>query len=245
MSRSDGSGPLLSRDDLIDRYGRVIRKVEALALSDNVRAYGGVVRSEKGKLVETLALHIVRHAWQSIGGSPGRLSFSDVKSCRIPIADEYVDGLPHDVGEYIRRTKNAHYYKAQVDVHAFIDGEFVLGVECKSYTENAMLKRILVDFRLLKSLYPNLVCCLLQLESMLGGMYSRPLASPQLGSPRTHTLMSHFPDVALHIVTLLEGDRKVEQPIHKPDFFKPLPIESLNNAIKRFAKLFKPFVASS
>ncbi len=74
--------------------------------------------------------------------------------------------------------KNQHHYWAKVDVHVFVDDNLVLGMECKSYTENAMLKRILVDFRMLKSLHPDLICCLLQMESMLGGGYSDPLASP-------------------------------------------------------------------
>lgn len=105
-----------------------------------------------------------------------------------------------------------------------------------------MLKRILVDFRLLKTSYPDVVCCLLQLESMLGGQYSNPLASPQLGSPSSHTLMSMFPDIDLNIVTLLRGERKVNRPIHKPEFFKPLEIDCLDHAIGALGKMLSPFV---
>ena len=117
-----------------------------------------------------------------------------------------------------------------------------MGVECKSYAENAMLKRILVDFRLLKTLHPNLVCCLLQLESMLTGSYSQPTAAPQLASPRTHTLMSYFPEAELHIITLLEGERRVKKPIHKPEFFKPMLAENLVLAINKFSDLLSPYV---
>jgi len=123
-----------------------------------------------------------------------------------------------------------------------VDGDLVLGVECKAYTENAMLKRILVDFTMLKTLYPDLVCCLLQLESQLGGSYSDPLADPQYGSPRSHTLMSYFPDVTLNVITLLEGERKVKEPIHDADHFKELHPELLDHGIGQLRDLLEPFV---
>ena len=139
-----------------------------------------------------------------------------------PIQQEYVERLPEDVRRHVVARAQEYVYRAQVDIHAFIDGKFALGMECKSYTENAMLKRILVDFRLLKSCQPNLLCCLLQLESQLGGGYSTPMADPQIGSARSHTLMSYFPEVDLNVITLLEGERRVDQPIHQADHFKEL-----------------------
>lgn len=117
-----------------------------------------------------------------------------------------------------------------------------MGVECKSYAEMAMLKRILVDFWLLKLLHPNLVCCLLQLESMLGGDYSEPLAYPHISGTSAHTVMSYFPDIDLHIITLLEGDRKVNRPIHRAEYFKELIPDSVDNAINRLAQLLTAFV---
>lgn len=110
-------------------------------------------------------------------------------------------------------------------------------MECKAYTENAMLKRILVDFTLLKSLYLTIKFILLQLESQLGGNYSE-LKSKTLGSPSTHTLLSYF-DIKLDIITLLKGERKVDQPIHKPEFFKPLTRKSLENAVTIISKILK------
>jgi hypothetical protein len=112
-----------------------------------------------------------------------------------------------------------------------------MGVECKAYTENAMFKRILVDFTLLKTTYPNLDCVLLELESQLGGDYSE-LKDITYGSPSTHTLLSYF-DIQLNIVTLLEGERKVDRPIHKPEFYKPLKKESLERAVLVFKQLLE------
>ena len=232
----------VSRQDLFRSYNLLVGGIEEEALDDEERSYGGVIRAAKGKLVEEMSLHIVRLAWRECGGEPGGLSFGDVKTYRVPVQSVYVDQLPEDVRAQVNARKNQYFYRAKVDRHVFVDGVFVIGIECKSYTENAMLKRILVDFRLLKSLHPGLVCCLFQLESMLGGDYSDPLAIHQIGSPGSHTLMSYFPEVELNIITLLEGERNIKQPIHQSDYFKELTSESLDLAIKRFSDFLMPFV---
>ena len=114
-------------------------------------------------------------------------------------------------------------------------------VECKAYTENAMLKRILVDASLTKKVFPNIYYVLFQLESQLGGDYSSIFNDITYGSSPSNTLMSYF-DINLEIITLLEGERKVDEPIHKTDYFKELKEESLNNDIKFFNGKLKPFI---
>ena len=101
-----------------------------------------------------------------------------------------------------------------------------------------MLKRILVDFTLLKTIYPKLICCLFQLESQLTGDYSEINKPIIYGSHSTHTLLSYF-DVDLNIFTLLEGERKVDAPIHKKEFIKPLEKESLIRTIEKFTEILK------
>ena len=231
-----------TRQELIRSYNLLVGGIEEEALDDDDRAYGGVIRAAKGKLVEGMASHIVRMAWADCGGEPGRLSVGDVKRYQIPIQRGYVDFLSDDIRDYINARLDQHFYRAQVDLHIFVDGKFTIGVECKAFTENAMLKRILVDFRLLKSLHPDLTCCLLQLESQLGGKYAEPLADPQIGSPSTHTLMSYFPEVDLNIITLLEGERKIDRPIHKTEYFKELSPEILEYAINSFSELLSPYI---
>ena len=113
-----------------------------------------------------------------------------------------------------------HFFMASVDKHVYVKGAFVMGIECKNYTENAMLKRIMLDFMMLRSQYPNLKCALFQLESQLGGDHSE-LNEITLGSKSSHTIMSLF-DFPLQIVTFLKGERKVDQPIHKPGFYKQM-----------------------
>ena len=192
--------------------------------------------------MESIAPHITQLAWHQAGGTSERLSFGDAKTYKVPIQQAYLHRLPPAIRDYIILQSEDYFYRAQVDIHVFVDKKFRLGIECKSYTENAMLKRILIDFRLLKSLYPDLVCCLLQMESMLGGDYSNPLATPQFGSPGSHTLMSCFPEIDLHILTLLDGERRVDKPIHQTEHFKELRPESLEHSINRFSELLKPFV---
>ena len=81
-----------------------------------------------------------------------------------------------------------------------------------------MLKRIMVDFTFMKKLWPNLNCFLLQLENFMGGDYAELQKKIIYGSKPTHTILSQF-DVDLKIITLLEGNRHVERPIHKKEFF--------------------------
>ncbi|MFH2004150.1 MAG: hypothetical protein ABIK27_05350 [Bacteroidota bacterium] len=91
---------------------------------------------------------------------------------------------------------------------------------------------------LFKQVFPNLRFVLLQLESQLTGDYSQPSKKITYGSPSTHTLLSHF-DVDLHIITLLEGERKVDEPIHKPRFYKELKKENLVRAVDILKELLK------
>ena len=232
------------RRNLISSYNQVVGGIDEQAAGDTERAYGGVIRAAKGKLVEEMAQHLVTLAWRENAGNPERLTFGDTKRYQLPINSAYVDRLPAAVKQEIAARKSRYYYNVQVDVHVFVDKKLVMGVECKAYAETAMLKRILVDFSLLKSLHPNLICCLLQLESMLGGDYSEPVKtnSVVLGSPSAHTLMSYFSEVDLNILTLLEGERKVDRPIHIAAYFKELPPSRLNHVIGHLQDLLNPLV---
>jgi len=98
-----------------------------------------------------------------------------------------------------------------------------------------MLKRILVDFSLLKTVFPNISCYLFQLESQLGGDYC-DLNEVTFGSKPTHTLMSYFPEVKLQIFTFLKGERKIDRPIHKSEYFKPLEKSRIEKAVFMLSK---------
>ena len=231
-----------TREELIRAYDILVGGMEEEAHEDEDRAYGGIVRAAKKKVTEQMASHIVQLAWLENDGDPRRLSIGDRKSYSVAIQPGYVERLPKDIRDYINARLDGYTYQAQVDRHIFVDREFVLGIECKAYAEIAMLKRILVDFRILRSIHPNLVCCLLQLESQMGGDYSQPLAETHYGSPSSHTIMSFFTDVELTVMTVLAGERHPKRPIHKPEFFKEILPESLEAVIQRVAGLLGPFV---
>ena len=60
------------------------------------------------------------------------------------------------------------------------------------------------------------------------------------GSPATHALLSYV-DVELKIITLLKGERKVDKPIHKAEFFKELEMRELKNAVELFTEDLRRF----
>ncbi len=224
---------------IIQRYEMVIKEVDEKTRSSEKRAYGGIVRSTKRKLVEDIARDLVKIAWEELDKDPSRLSFSN-NIIKIPINNEYINKIKNpDVRNFIETHLEDFYYPLKTDIHVFVDNKFKVAIECKTYTENAMLKRILVDFTLLKQLYPHLTFILFQLESQLGGDYSLQ-SSIQYGSPSTHTLLSYF-DIDLHSITLLKGERQIDRPIHKTEYYKPLQEDSLIRIIDIFKTFLKKF----
>lgn len=227
--------------EIIKEYNTVIKVMDTDASNNNEgRAYGGVVRSAKGKLQEYITEELIKIAWESIGGETDRLEINSNK-IKVPININYVKKSisNNKVKEYILENIDNYYYGLRIDKHIFIDNKFVAGIECKSYTENAMLKRILVDFYLLKEQYPDLSCYLFQLESMLGGDYSE-INKIEYGSHSTHTLLSYFDNVDLNIITFIKGERDIDSPLHK--YFKPLESKQLVYAVNLLAKDLEKYV---
>lgn len=229
-------------DGIIKRYDRVIKGVDKKAKLSEKRAYGGVLRAEKGRLVEEITKKLIKIAWEDIlNQSSKNLQFISQKF-QIPIKNEYIERLnDEELKRYILENKKDYFYEYKPDIVVSISDNIVMFVECKSYTENAMFKRILVDFHLLKTLYPKADFVLVQLESQLGGDYSE-LKEKVFGSPQTHTLLSYF-DVDIEIITLLKGERQVDKPIHKREYFKPLTRESLERAIKIIARKLRKWAS--
>lgn len=205
------------------------------------RAIGGVIRSNKGKLVEYMSEKLIKIAWAKIGGNIDRLNIN-AKKIKIPIRQEYVDKINNpEIRQYINENIQNYYFQAGVDKHVYIDDQLVACVECKAYAENAMIKRILVDFSLIKSIHSNINCYLFQLESQLGGDY-KEVKELHYGSQPTHTLMSYFPKVKLNILTFMAGERKVDKPIHQPEFFKPLQPQKIYQAVELLSKDFQKYL---
>lgn len=229
----------ISKDiqSLISAYEFLVKGIDTKAKDSEDRAYGGVIRAGKGMLVESLGKSLVEIAWKELGYDTKRLSM-EKQTVKIPLNKNYLGRIKSpEVKKYIEENIKEFYYPLKTDVHIHIDGRFAIAMECKAYTENAMFKRILVDFTLFKQVYPDLSFVLLQLESQLGGDYSSA-KSTKYGSPSTHTLLSYF-DIDLNILTLLEGERKVDKPIHKPKYYKSLRIKNLLVALEVIESLLQ------
>ena len=224
--------------EIIDAYNVLIKNIENKATSsEDGRAYGGIIRAGKGKLTESIAKLLVQISWKRLNQDPNRLKIIG-RQIKIPINKEYITKIELPViKNYITTNLENYKYKYKPDVLVAIDDKIVLEIECKTYTENAMFKRILVDATLLTTQFPNLKFVLLQLESQLTGDYSE-LNDITYGSKSTHTLLSYF-NIDLHIITLLQGERNIKKPIHKPEFFKPLTKKSLENAIQEISEILK------
>ena len=218
-------------EEIIQTYDTILKVADTNAMRQSERAPGGVLRALKGALHEQITGEMIKIAWHNLGGSEDRLDVNS-KKIPIPICQSYIDGIQdQEIKGHIQQNVKDYFYRLSVDKHISIDGRFVMAIECKAYTENAMLKRVLVDFHLLKSIHQDIICFLFQLESQLGGDYSE-LPNTALGSYPTHSIMSYFPNVDLQIFTLLAGERKVKKPIHKPEFFKPLKRENVEKGVK-------------
>lgn len=183
--------------------------------------YGGRIRALKGSLVETLCEDLVKQAWQDIKGSHERISIGR----RV----------------YYFTDRRGNRYGLSQDKQVYIDGQFRLSIECKAYAELAMYKRVIVDCHILQSRFPDLNFCLFQLESMLGGDYAEDPDHPK-GSPGVHVVNSFFPHIKLDIITLLDGERKVDQPIHKLPFYKPMRPQRIAFALNYFENVLSKYL---
>jgi len=213
------------------------------AADNSERAYGGYVRAFKGELVEYMAKQLVIIAWTKILNQ--NINRLDINKTKLPVymtnRYNYLDRVKEPkVKKWLIDNQKDQIYKFGTDVQVFIDGKLVLPIECKAFSENAMLKRILFDAELMNETAGCKTYYLLQLESQLGGDYSQ-LNPITYGSPATNALLSHS-KIDLVIITLLKGERKVDKPIHEPKYFKELNIEQLIKAVLIFSEALTPYV---
>ena len=195
-------------------YKKAILSSQKLYARRRRKDTAGAVRYTKGKLVEDITKDIISIAWSRISSGKNLLKMDRKK---------------------ISVTTNGETYKLSQDIHIHINDVFKISVECKSYTEVAMYKRILMDAHLLKCAVPTIESFfVVQLENFLGGDYGSQM-SPK-GSDSVITLDRVFPDLNINIITLLDGDRHIERPLHKSEYFKPLTDERLEYAINQFVQ---------
>ncbi len=57
-----------SVDEIVKAYEILVRGIEEEAYNEEERAFGGIIRAGKGKLVESIARHMVEIAWNNLKG---------------------------------------------------------------------------------------------------------------------------------------------------------------------------------
>ena len=137
MNFEGQAGKLISES--IELYEQVVGGVHQDAVTQDDRTSSGMVRAKKGEMVETITKNLIRAAWLASGEDELRLKFNPKKH-EIPIVRKYVNEI---TDENIRKQILADIKEYKIahgtDIHVYIDGKFKLSVECKAYTENAML----------------------------------------------------------------------------------------------------------
>lgn len=200
----------------------------------------GKIRSKKGNLVEEIARRLVKLSWETyLGQSDNRLKQDkNKKAIKIIDLETYIQRYGESpIVETIKSKKNNIKYNFGTDNHVYIDGTLVLAIECKSYTESAMLKRIIYDRRMLYEFAPEANYVLLQLESALGGDFDL-CSRASFGSNQYHVFMSRE-QTNIDVITLLEGRRDADNPIHRRENGKKLKKEHMVYAVEILAKLLE------
>ena len=139
--------------DIISDYTNLVKGIDNEAHHNEDRAYGGIIRAEKGKLVEEMTARMVQIAWIDVlKQNENRLQINKRK-VPINITDRYINRQEPQIRDHLLANKATYRYMFGTDVQVFIDKKLALPIECKAYTENAMLKRILFDAVLTKEAY--------------------------------------------------------------------------------------------
>ena len=83
---------MYSVKDIIQDYNSVVKVIDKDASKQNSRAYGGVIRSVKGKLQEHITEEIIKIAWNNLNGNQNRLEINSEK-IKLPIKESYIKNI--------------------------------------------------------------------------------------------------------------------------------------------------------
>jgi len=193
---------------------------------------GGEIREGKGSLVEKLTRDLVALSCVDLGIFGHRISFTPITiNVRINNDLDYITRQPDVVADFLFNHIDTCVHTLCTDVNLSIDGKFILNVECKTYTESSMLKKIMSDCELVVNEFPNVKLALLQIENSLGGDYG---GDDVFGSRQAHAIMSYY-GCDLKIITLSNGNRSSKHPLESS--LKPLEIGRLEKAVNVFKEL--------
>lgn len=108
-------------DEIISDYTNLVSGIDNEAQNDEDRAYGGVIRAGKGKLVEEMATRLVQIAWINVlKQNEERLQINKRKA-PISITEKYIERQEPLLKAYLLSHKAEQRYKFGTDVQVFID----------------------------------------------------------------------------------------------------------------------------
>jgi len=185
-------------------YKKEINRISSFSGRNNV---GGKIRQAMGDLGETLCTL----SWSLIAEL-----YKDIEK---PIAPKKGED------DKIRCiNKKGHEYFAHVDRHCYINKNFVLAIEAKSYLDACYCARASSDFRLLKMYFnKGLLCIVISIEDAIKE------------SSKNFIEDEEWVD---KIFILTDGKRSSSRPIWKKEFRKKLNPKKVELLIKFLDRLF-------
>src|SRR5947209_26858 len=82
---ADEDGLARAIKKIVEAYDQSLTGMDERAIAETARAYGGVVRSGKGKLVETIAAAMAEASWISFLGQDEKRLAVNVKKSKIKV----------------------------------------------------------------------------------------------------------------------------------------------------------------
>lgn len=108
-------------DEIISDYTNLVSGIDNEAQNDEDRAYGGIIRAGKGKLVEEMTTRLVQIAWINVlKQNEERLQINKRKA-PISITEKYIERQEPRLKAYLLSHKAEQRYKFGTDVQVFID----------------------------------------------------------------------------------------------------------------------------
>ena len=188
---------------------------------------GGQQRGKKGEFVPQLCELFIRGSWDLLGGDFRRISVVR-KHILVPVST---------VG-------NAGSVKIEIDSLVGVDGKPVTGFECKAYTENAMMKRVLFDYSALVSHAPEFsTVFLFQLQNAMGDGLQYKIGealNSRLYNMARIQMKMRLPEI--RVVTLLPESRSSLRALHDADVTADLSDDRISEIIDVFKDTLRKFI---
>lgn len=112
--------------DIISDYTNLVKGIDNEAHHNEDRAYGGIIRAKKGKLVEEMTARMVQIAWIDVLKQDKNRLQINKRKVPINITDRYINRQEPRIRNYLSANKATHRYMFGTDVQVFIDEKLVL-----------------------------------------------------------------------------------------------------------------------